>query len=367
MKSLARTAVLGAALLALFFLAGGCGREKSTGSEDILTPENQTVDLNAENGGFLAVDEAPAFGDADLATETTLEENPADGYAGLSIRQRERIESLERGRPLHYALTVIWGDLRNGDAGSLNPPEQGDAVVWDGSMVLSAGAVRLLNLIDFERPEDRILPRATPEELAWASITHGDQDGLRALLIVPRADTTGSAAPPETLRFKAGDYRRDFAVADLEGLNEVVSLTDTEQISFRAVRADPAVSTRGFLRGHWGRAAEDSVGRFQGLWTRSDGKMAGVLRGHYGRNARGESVFFGKYIDLAGRFRGFLRGTWEATAEGGEGTPGFRESGSFSGRWVDEKGLPLGELNGRWMRRGNHTGVFSGAWQALVP
>jgi len=252
--------------------------------------------------------------------------------------------------------------LRNGDPPSLDRPATGDPVTWDGTMALSQGAVRLLNLIDFERPEDRILPRTIPNQIRWTSITHGDQDGLRVLLVVPQTE----GAPPDTLTFQAGDYRRVIATADLEGLNEVVDVTDSLQVSLRAVRADPAVSASGFLRGHWGWAPGDSVGRFQGLWVRAgDGRLEGVVRGHYGIDARNASVFYGKYIDVAGHFRGFLRGTWAATAEGAVGAPGFRESGTFSGHWVDEKGSALGELSGRWMRRGDHTGVFSGDWKAL--
>jgi len=352
---------LGAGLLGGLVLLGGCSHDNSTGSGNPFTPDDQTIDLNAPYGGFLAVDEQPAFGDLTLQAETTENEQPADGYAGLSIQARERTRRLEDDHPDHYALIALWGDLRNGDTStSIKGGRDAEPVAWDGSLSLSAGAIRLLGLIDFERPEDGILPRTLPTDIEWTSITHGDRDGLRVWLIVPHS------AEPETLRFKAGDYEQTLLTSDLEDLSENIEISDSLQISLRAFRADPAVAASGFLRGHWGRAPGDSLGRFGGHWVLGDdGRVVGVMRGHYGLNDQNQQVFFGKYIDLAGHFRGFLSGTWEATVSGTEDTRNYRESGTFSGQWVDEKGRPLGELQGRWQRRGNHTGVFTGRWRGF--
>lgn len=54
------------------------------------------------------------------------------------------------------------------------------------------------------------------------------------------------------------------------------------------------------------------------------------MRGAYGINAEGTRVFFGKYIDRLGRFRGFLRGRAYQLPV----TPG----GFYEGRWVTDCG-----------------------------
>jgi hypothetical protein len=358
MRSQRFAMILGLGLLGGFLVMGGCRHDNPAGG-DAITPEDQTVDLDAPYGGFLAVDESPAFGDATLESDAAVEEQQADGYAGISILDREAVRRLEEDRPDHYALIAVWGDLRNASTNADVTHLDGTPVEWNGSMSLDEGAIRLLSLIDFERPEDGVRPRTLPTDIEWTSITHGDLDGLRVWLVVPQS------AEPETLRFKVGDYARAFPTTELEALNENYEISDSLQLSLRAFRAEPAIDVRGFLRGRWGWAPDDSVGRFHGNWVRGDGARIGVMRGHYGFNAENERVFYGKYIDNAGHFRGFLHGTWEATTEGGPGRPGFRETGTFSGRWVDERNHDLGDLHGSWQRRGSHTGVFTGCWRAI--
>lgn len=359
MKSQRFAMLLGLGVLGGLLMAGGCSHDNPTGG-DAITPEDQTVDLNAPYGGFLAVDESPAFGDATLEADAAEDEQQADGYAGISILDREAIELLEEDQPDHYALIAVWGDLRNANIGADVTELDGTPVEWDGSMSLDAGAIRLLGLIDFERPEDGIQPRTLPTDIEWTSITHGDRDGLRVWLVVPQS------AEPETLHLKVGDYVRDFVTTELEDLSESHEIADSLQLSLRAFRADPAISASGFLRGRWGWAPADSVGRFHGNWVSADGgNPAGMMRGHYGLNAQNERVFYGKYIDSAGHFRGFLRGTWEAVSEGTAGTPEFRETGTFSGRWVDDQLHDLGDLQGGWQRRGSHIGIFTGRWRAI--
>lgn len=359
MKSQRIAMLLGLGVLGGLLMAGGCSHDNPTGG-GALTPEDQTIDLNAPYGGFLAVDEAPAFGDAALESDMAEEEPQADGYAGISILDREAIRELEENHPDHYALIAVWGDLRDAHTSADITQLDGTPFEWDGSMSLTEGAIRLLSLIDFERPEDGVLPRTLPTDIAWTSITHGDRDGLRVWLIVP------PSAAPETLHVKVGDYVRDFVTTDLEDLNENYEVSDSLQLSVRAFRAEPAVDLRGFMRGRWGWAPADSVGRFHGNWVSADdGSPVGTMRGHYGFNAEHEPVFFGKFIDNGGHFRGFLHGTWEATSEGNAGLPGFREVGTFSGRWTDEQNHDLGNLRGRWQRRGAATGVFTGCWQSV--
>jgi hypothetical protein len=349
-------------VLGLALLCTGCSDTATPSGAEATPTEEQTVDLDDAYGGFRAVSESPAFGDAELAGEAADEEVQPDGYAGLSIVEREKVEQLEKGRPVHYSFTALWGDLRNAEAGSIVEPAEGDSVVWDGAMTLSRGGIRLVCVIAFERPGDHVLPRVVPRTLEWVSTTTAGFDGLRVMLVVP----SDSLAPaePETLRFRAGTYERVFTTDRLEDLEEVVEFSESQQISFRAFRADPAVAVGGFCRGRWGWAPEDSVGRFKGHWVRAgDGGVDGTVRGHYGVNSQGERVFFGKYIDPQGGFRGFVRGTWEAASQGSPGSESFRESGTFEGRWVDEQGGFVGHVSGRWDRRGIRWGVFTGRWR----
>ncbi len=351
----------GIAFAMLGFLLWGCSDEGTPGTVETGGPESQTVDLNDPEGGLLAVDEAYAFGDPALAAAGVEDETPNDCYAGLSLVQRERAAAIERTpRRVWFSLAAIWGDIRQQDAGDLEPPPHGEEVVWDGSMELSAGVIRLVNLIDFESDTDRILPRVRPERIEWVSVTQGFIDGLRVLLVIP-ADSLSTDV--QTLYFKAGTYERTFTTTELEHLAEIVEISDTQKISFHAFRADPSAQVDGFCRGRWGWAAGDSVGRFAGTWVRADnGARVGFMRGHYGTNDLGEQVFFGKYIDNQGRFGGFLRGTWEAQVVGEEESAGLRENGSFTGDWIDARGNAVGHLQGRWTRRGENGGMFQGSW-----
>jgi len=73
----------------------GCSEERSLNAGDTETAADQTVDLDAPNGGFLAVDEAPAFGDVVLEASADKEERVQDGYAGLGQEQHRQLALLE--------------------------------------------------------------------------------------------------------------------------------------------------------------------------------------------------------------------------------------------------------------------------------
>ncbi len=360
---------LGLVLVIAFWvvLLPGCSEEDQiTDSDSGATAADQTVDLNDPYGGFLAVDEDPAFGNDDLAGSTTLEEEVENGYAGLSEEERRSAENMEENHKRGlYSLTVLWGNLEDQELSESNvPPVEADAVIWDGTLSLREGAIRLLRLIRFERPEDRILPRVGSDSLSWTSVTHGGYDGLRVLLVVP---TDSSGIPVnDALTFYAEPFGRiTLSIADLEEFDEVYDVPNSvEQVSIRAWRADPTVDSRGFCGGRWGWAANDSTGHFVGRWVEIDGRLAGYMRGHYGENDEGQQVFFGKYVDRWGRFRGFLRGRYEIIrdAEIDLGGSGVSEIGSFNGEWVGKHGHAFGRLSGHWSRRGERPGLFSGVW-----
>ena len=112
--------------------------------------------------------------------------------------------------------------------------------------------------------------------------------------------------------------------------------------------ADPCA--HGTLRGRWHRV-EDGRGRLIGVVSDAEGEPIGHVRGVYGRRASGEQVFFGKYIDRDGRFRGLFGG-------------GYGE-GHFAGRWIVRPDQEHGRLAGFYREtiEGPETGgLFLGRW-----
>jgi len=349
-------------------LVAGCSDDGNTTAADPYGPESQAVDLNDEYGGFLAVDEDPAFGDPELQRLAADEEAVEDGYAGLDPQAAEEARRLEQQPDFRfYSLTVLWGDLQpEWNQGAVDSLEPGEPIVWDGRMTLSEGGIKLLSLLRFERAEDRILPRSERETIEWVSTTHGFMDGIRVLVIVPADSVTGEPIA-QTLEFEAGDYTRTFSTDELTALDELVELGVGEKLSFRSYLTDPS-STRldGFISGHWTRIESDSIGHFKGYWIGGrDGARLGYLQGHYGYDARGQQVFFGKYVDEFGNFRGFLRGQWETNDIVNPGQS-RRATGSFQGEWVDRHGGALGRLRGHWAFPLRGRGVFSGAWKGGI-
>lgn len=360
-------------LLSALIALPGCGDDGSPGTAGAPGAESQTIDLDDPYGGFLAVDEEPAFGDPELAAKAENEEPQEDGYAGLAVRERNRAREIEEHPArVMYSLTILWGHLWNSsDTAAVSlPPE---TVAWQGSLALSEGALRLLSLIDFERWEDHVLPRGGLDSLAWESVTAGFLDGLRVMVVL-KADSTGAVAARE-LTLQLNDYLRKMSTDELEDLDELTEMGDGTRISLRAFRVDPDAGARGFCHGVWGSRGEDGRGSFSGVWTTATGNPAGFIRGHYGVNGEGKRVFFGKYIGPRGQFGGFLRGTWEPVEGDNDGTPGTwdeaaaGESGRFRGDWLSRSGDAFGEVKGHWTRRAEGSGFFSGAWQGhlVVP
>ena len=76
-------------------------------------------------------------------------------------------------------------------------------------------------------------------------------------------------------------------------------------------------------------------------------------------DSSGRQVFFGKYIDLAGNFKGILRGTYGSMSMG----PFLETAGWFIGEWIDENRIARGRLRGHWVAGQNSPGgFFHGEW-----
>ncbi|MFH1145266.1 MAG: hypothetical protein V1774_12080, partial [Candidatus Eisenbacteria bacterium] len=311
-------------------------------------------------------------GDPALAAAAEVETPVEDGYSGLQAQERRRARTIEENPgSVLYSLTILWGNLYE-DADTAAAPVAVETTEWNGSLVLSDGAIRVLSRLGFERWEDRILPRSSRDSLAWESVTADFYDGLRVMIVVP-ADSSG-AVPVQQLSMRLNDVIREYTTADLEDLDELIEVGESARISLRAFRIGEAGQVQGFCNGYWGRLADEPVGTFRGAWISESGRPAGFMRGHYGVNQEGDHVFFGKYIGHGGRFGGFLRGTWEVTETGSE--PGAVDDdsqpahvGRFRGQWVDRHGVALGDIKGHWASRDEGRGVFNGIWSGsrIVP
>ncbi len=347
---------------------GGCSSETETitgGGGSSPSADEQTIDLNDEYGGYLPVDEVPAFGDEQLAQND--EEQFEDGYEGLSEQERARARDLEsRPNRRWFSLTVLWGNLENMERTSVSP-DTTEPTNWEGHMEVSEnGAIKLLSMINFEPQDgDHILPRVDRMHLDWEAITRGYFDGLRVLLIF--AAEEDSVLEGELHLSLAADGQTVEWTLDLDELAEMEEMVDVPgtdlKVSVRSFEADPAIDVRGFCGGRWGWAEGDSVGRFAGRWVSASGLLLGHMAGIYGENDQGEKVFFGKYIDLNGRFKGFIRGHYDIIEGGGDaGATQDREVGWFSGEWVGAHGEAIGPVKGLWTCRSGRPGWFSGMW-----
>ena len=150
---------------------------------------------------------------------------------------------------------------------------------------------------------------------------HGElhADGATAAVVDVQLDDADLATVTLTYQSRDGATTATTTLAALiAGPQRVDVGTDGNRLMVTALRTDDACD-RGFVRGRW-HALRPGLGRFLGVATDADGQRIGHLRGIWGQRGGGAQVFFGKYIDGAGRFRGLMVGSY---ADGG-----------FRGRWL---------------------------------
>jgi hypothetical protein len=357
---------------ALALAASGC----ITSSDDPapgLSAADQTVDLDAEFGGFNTANEAPAFGDAELADTNSLTGEGDEGvdFDDAMARERHMIRLSDHPEVDVYALRVMWGTLDR-DLEDVTFPAPVD---WSGSLSLERGGLLVRRVLRFEpiQGDHIVRPREDRRVIEWVSTTIGGRDGLLVAVFDPQlvlddssgSDDTATAVgeaytTPNVITFETEPLTVSFNVSSLADLDTVVEVGGSNlAVAFRGIRIEPGPypCPSGFLGGVWKRAPDTEGGVFYGRWMGADGRVAGYLRGHYGVNSDGRKVFFGKYIDLSGRFRGFLRGRWENLPD----LPG----GRFHGVWFDALRRPRGELGGRYLvAPDGGRGTFHGRWRA---
>jgi len=363
------------ALILLVVAGSGCQLFNSTPT----SPENSVVEntggeinLDDELGGFTISDEAPAFGEVE-AYEPLLVQEPTfdDPFQYTNEYQK----CIRERRARHYRLRAIWGHLPR-----LNP----DSITtdycpldWTGSLHAEGGVVLIEKVIAFE-PNDYI-KRVDRSTISWISHTGPHIDGVQVRIVFPPEpiDSIGKNYDrPFTVTIETPQFSRKFTIDELDSLNLLEPVDRCgDGISIVSYRIIPHIA-HGHLMGEWHLLPVDStttssdstdtgrrlLGKFKGIWFSDAGVAAGYLRGVFGINSNGEKVFFGKYIDMDGRFKGILKGYYGICED--DTTDCEFPKGWFKGVWIDRNRLIHGDLKGHWIADNSGSGYFHGRWKS---
>lgn len=349
-----------ALLLAAAMSIAGCSDDSTMPKDDYT--QDETPNLEGETGGLTTENESPAFGDDALASsalaEAPAEDNMCDDPMIL------RWEAGDSARV--YGVTLLWGILASDPAAGL-AADSGDvpATDWSGHLVVNRGGVVVRSTIAFEPGDHIIRPRTDRTRVDWVSLTTGSFDGLR--LVVHQPLPEGETGEQDSLTIVAGNHTWSFLVNDLATLEMTEDVDDLgNKFSIQGFLVEPGSCGRGFMGGAWNApVSPDSMGTFQGRWVSRDGQVTGFVQGHYGVNDAGFRVLFGKYVDQAGNFQGFLRGTWDQAGRemGPHHGQHMRSFGNYRAEILDANEHPIGTARGHWRATpGGGDGFFEGKW-----
>ena len=373
-------------LLVMAGALAGCSDEASDplANNSTAADDYDQMDFSLPYGGLTVSDESEAFGDESLqmmmlAEDEELVEDPlADDPVVVALEEEgdRPYDPADRDRPVFTFLRLRWGMLHGpDDSVSITEPPC-DVTDWTGELHTDRGYVIVRRVVAFERPADHVIfPRLNAQTVAFVSHTACHYDGLVIQIIERPYDPTEEGYTPNILHINLPGYQGEFEVSQLGELDELIDVDDSgNKIQLAGFRlSDIAVCPKGFLSGRFRHLPVDSnavepgeedpagehLGNFAGTWTGLTGRIDGFLRGGYGLNEDGERVFFGKYIDRNGRFRGILEGTWEPADE-------ERNLAAFTGQWVSASGNIEGLLGGRaYPVEGYPGGFFAGRWATL--
>ena len=358
--------------LALIGLVVGC-------SDNVTEPAATEGEPNLidDFGGYVASDESPGFGNAELLEEAATDAEYDDPMLG-SPAVAELCNNDEAGR---YHFRAVWGRLQF-------DPTVTEVTDWTGSLTISRGAEVIRRVIRFEPGQDYIVPRTDRGLIEWISKTTVHNDGIAVELLVPPVppsfdssivievtpeddtvevvvvDTLFINLEPVDVIFQAGSYSRTFSLEEISALDTVVEFDDGNAVAFHGLRLDHRPCPRGFMAGTWG-VDDEGQGILGGFWMSKHGAVVGFIEGHYGVNDEGRNVFFGKVIDLSGAFRAFLRGTYGPHPAMHANDMAFERAGGwFRGNIFDAGELEVGAVAGRYYRAtvvGG--GFFQGRWK----
>lgn len=368
--------ILALPLLLILFLVG-CGDESNspTVNDPVATDDYANIVFDLPYGGLTMSDEMPAFDDPYLLQDDSIDGDDMydDAYADdEAVRALLRMgEANDNGgsalqRPRFTFLRMVWGTLEGAPDDGSGFVEDGDAVNWSGELSVDRGFVLIRRVIRFEGRDRIVRPRPDRQTVVWESYTGGHFDGLLIQIIEPPLDADGDGEideefdNPNMLHFTTPPFTRNFQVAGLPDLDQVYEVEpDGNAIHFAGFGlSDLDPCPKGFLAGIWRHNpdADDGSGTFRGRWMGLYGLGMGHMMGSYGYDSEGNAVFFGKYINRTGQFRGLLAGTW---------TPDDDESGrgKFLGYWVNAAETVEGVLGGSYfdppLRDG---GFYQGRW-----
>ena len=376
-------------MVAFLVMAGvlaGCSDEAADplANNSTATDDFDQMDFSLPYGGLTISDEDEAFGDESLhlmmlAEDEELVDDPlADDPAVLELEEAgDRFyDPADPARPVFTFLKLRWGMLPGPEDTITVPAPPCEVTDWTGELHTDRGFVIVRRVVAFEQPADHLIfPRLDEKTVAFVSHTACRYDGLVIQIIERPYDPTAEGYTPNILHLNLPGYRGRFEVAQLAGLDELIEVDDLgNRIQLSGFKlGDINLCPKGFLSGRFrhllvepdlGESVVDDrpgdhMGNFVGTWTSLTGRIDGFLRGGYGLNQEGDRVFFGKYIDRRGHFRGLLAGTWEPAAE-------ERNLATFSGHWINAAGHAEGRLGGRaYPVEGYPGGFFAGRWATL--
>lgn len=352
-----RNLIYGLFVLALFGFLVGCGQDSATSS-------NENESLADDFGGFDASAEAPGFGDPELISNMEGDEDYND-----DILTSPEVDSLVNNNQAGvYVLRAVWGSLEYDSTIT-------EITDWTGTLTISRGAIVVRKLIRFEPGQDYIIrPRTARDTIAWVSATTVHHDGIFFQIYVPPTTITDEqvvVTSPVTVKFETGPFSITFNLDELVALDTIYYLDDSvNAVAFRGFKYHPHPCPKGFLEGHWG---VDSTGQgvFRGRWISRNGLLVGHLRGYWGRmdvDGIVMNIFYGKYIDLSGNFRGLLKGIYQPHPSAHANPNAFAHAaGWFYGHFYDGNGAVQGVLKGHYKMPRNDArgrlGYFAGRWK----
>jgi len=313
-----------------------CTTDESTPIEN----ESDIVSaLERENGGFDTSDEAPMFALEARFEEARLE---ADRPIADSLRDSEELRTLAAAPGVRSVdIVVMWGRFR----ADPNVPTRHD---WSGILNMSGtSAVAVNRAIGFEDATDAVLPRTTRDRIQFTSVTGPRTDGL-ALRII---DTRGPNSPDRLqMKYTPDDTQGEAYVFDIDdalaGPVVVVDYGNGNQLVAMA-RPHRDDCDTGFVRGRW-HALAPNVSAYLGVVLNADGEIVGHMRGIAGQRRDGRPVFFGKWINREGQFRGLLAGSYTDDTVFAKLIDRGGTEGEFTARYRAGESLRHGGFAGRW-------------------
>ena len=373
MRERKESATMKRSLLAISFilvlaLTSGCQWLDNSAAPETANTD-QVINLDSPTGGFTFTDEEPAFGEAELFepmfNEVAVEDSTADSTQVRELFKNRNVKI--------FRMRSIWGHLVSTYEDTLESRDTEYCPVdWSGMMKLEGGAILIERVIAFD--EGDCVTREDVETISWTSHTGPHIDGLQVMLVVPWGPDDSSATWVEPkFVFETGPFSRTFSLEELASLS-LIEMVDRcgNGISMNA-HLMPPYCPYGFLAGAWKNIPPDTIppadtndtqkivlGVYRGIWISERGTPGGYLRGVFGLNSLGEQVFFGKYVDMTGRFKGILKGHYGVCPEltdTAEYPYGF-----FRGIWINEDRVTAGGLRGHWSTREPGFGYFHGVW-----